>query len=137
MADDTRGNEQVDFIWGGSLPPQGNTKRTNTGGATDVLDNTKGDHLLYASGYRGFPQIASGSPYEDLVVNKIVPNVVGMLEAAAESALTAAGLVKGAVTTTAVGADVDNTLKVKTQTPAAATVVNTGASVALLKYLNP
>lgn len=133
MANDTGGNVQVDFIYG-NMPMQPDDQRLGDANSTDPLDPTEGDHDRAVSGYLGFPQIASGAPYNDLVDNKTVPNVVGMLEAAAEAALVAADLVKGAVTTTATGANVGNDLQVKTQTPAAGTVVNEGASVALLKY---
>jgi hypothetical protein len=65
-----------------------------------------------------------------------VPNVVGLTESAANTALLAANVVKGAVTTAnnAAGATAINNGLVKTQTPAAGTTVNTGASVALVKY---
>jgi hypothetical protein len=66
-----------------------------------------------------------------------VPNVVGLTESAANTALLAAHVVKGAVTTAnnAAGATAINDGLVKTQTPAAGTTVNTGSSVALVKYL--
>lgn len=134
MANDTGGNVQVDFIYG-NMPMQPDDQRLGDADSTDPLDPTEGDHDRAVSGYLGFPQVAAAvSPYADLVDNKTVPNVVGMLEAAAEAALVAADLVKGAVTTTATGANGGNDLQVKTQTPAAGTVVNEGASVALLKY---
>jgi hypothetical protein len=65
-----------------------------------------------------------------------VPNVVGLTESAANTALVNAHVVKGAVTTAnnAAGATAINDGKIKTQTPAAGTTVNTGASVALVKY---
>ena len=65
-----------------------------------------------------------------------VPNVVGLTESAANTALINAHVVKGAVTTAnnAAGATAINDGLVKTQTPAAGTTVNTGASVALVKY---
>ena len=65
-----------------------------------------------------------------------VPNVVGLTESAANTALINANVVKGAVTTAnnAAGATAINDGLVKTQTPAAGTTVNTGASVALVKY---
>jgi len=68
-----------------------------------------------------------------------VPNVVGMTEVAAEAALVAVGLTKGAVTTTATGANAGNTGKVKTQTPAAAATVDISegsTDVDLLLYLS-
>ena len=66
----------------------------------------------------------------------IVPNVVGLTESAATTALTNAHLVKGAVTTAnnAAGATALNDGKIKTQTPAAGATYNTGGSVALVKY---
>jgi hypothetical protein len=65
-----------------------------------------------------------------------VPNVVGLTESAANIALLAAHVVKGAVTTAdnAAGATAINDGLVKTQTPAAGTTVNTDSSVALVKY---
>jgi hypothetical protein len=65
-----------------------------------------------------------------------VPNVVGLTESAANTALLAAHVVKGAVTTAnnAAGATALNNGLVKTQTPAAGTTVDTGSSVALVKY---
>jgi hypothetical protein len=65
-----------------------------------------------------------------------VPNLVGLTEAAATTALTNVHLVKGAVTTAnnAAGATAINDGKIKTQSVAAGTTVNTGSSVALVKY---
>jgi hypothetical protein len=65
-----------------------------------------------------------------------VPNVVGLTESAANTALVNAHVVKGAVTTAnnAAGATAINNGLVKTQTPASGTTVNTGSSVALVKY---
>ena len=65
-----------------------------------------------------------------------VPNVVGLTEAAATTALTNAGLVKGAVTTAdnAGGATSENNNLIKSATPAVGTTVNTGSTVALVKY---
>jgi len=65
-----------------------------------------------------------------------VPNVVGLTETAAGVALTNAHLVKGAVTTAdnAAGATAINDGKIKTQSVAAGTTVDTGSSVALVKY---
>lgn len=135
MANDTGGNVQVDFIYG-NMPMQPDDQRLGDANSTDPLDPLEGDHDRAVSGYLGFPQIqAAVSPYADLVDNKTVPNVVGMLEAAATAALIAADVVKGAVTTTGVGANGGNDGQVKTQTPAAGTVVNEGATVALEKYL--
>ena len=66
-----------------------------------------------------------------------VPNVVGLTETAAGIALATAGLVKGVVTTSdnAGGATLLNNGLIKSATPAVGTTVNTGSSVALVKYL--
>ena len=128
---DTGGNVAVDFVWG-NMPMQPDDARgENT--LNPALDN----HIIATTQYNGFPGYTPVPPFLDTTANVAVPNVVGMLEAAATSALTTAGLVKGAVTTTGVGATTSNDGKVKTQTPAAATTVNVGASVALVKYAAP
>ena len=65
-----------------------------------------------------------------------VPNLAGLTEAAATTALTNAHLTKGAVTTAdnAAGATALNDGKIKSQTPAAGDYANTGSAVALVKY---
>ena len=65
-----------------------------------------------------------------------VPNLVGLTEADATTALTNVHLVKGAVTTAdnAAGATAINDGEIKTQSIAAGTTVDTGSSVALVKY---
>lgn len=65
-----------------------------------------------------------------------VPNLAGLTEAAATTALTNAHLTKGAVTTAdnAAGATALNDGKIKSQTPAAGNYANTGSAVALVKY---
>lgn len=129
MATDSGGNQKVDYVWG-NMPPQ-----PDTGRATP-LDGSKGFHAMLKAGYNGFPDYIPAAPYLDEIANVVVPNVVGKTESAANTDLVAAGLVKGAVTTAdnAAGATSENDGKVKTQTPAAGTVVNTGTSVALVKY---
>lgn len=65
-----------------------------------------------------------------------VPNVVGLTESAANTALTDLLLVKGTVTTAnnAAGATALNDGKIKTQSVAAGTKVDSGTSVDLVKY---
>ena len=65
-----------------------------------------------------------------------VPNVVGMTEAAATTALTNAHLAKGIVTTAnnASGATALNDGKIKTQNPASGVKANTDSAVELVKY---
>jgi hypothetical protein len=121
---------RVDFAWG-NIPMQPNDDR-----GANTLNPALDSHEIATSGYQGFPSFIRGGIYDDTIANKVVPNVVGLTEAAATTALTNVGLVKGAVTTAdnAGGATSGNDGKVKTQTPAAGTTVNTGASVALVKY---
>lgn len=129
MARDTGGNIAVDFVWG-NMPMQPDDDRD------DALDPALDGHIIASTQYNGYPDYTPVAPFLDTVANVAVPNVVGQTESAANTALVAAGLVKGAVTTAdnAAGATSGNDGKVKTQTPAAGTVVNTGSSVALVKY---
>ena len=131
MARDTGGNIAVDYVWG-NFPIQPNDDRDTP------LDPDLDNHNIVSTGWSGYPGFVNNNTgtWDDLTV----PNVVGLTEAAATTALTAAGFTKGAVTTTATGATEANNGKVKTQTPAAATVVNpsggynTVPSVALVLY---
>lgn len=107
---------------------------TVTYGITISVPN---NHSVVENNWNGYPAYTPVPPYLDTTDQAAIPNVVGSLEAAATSTLTTAGFLKGAVTTTSVGATTVNDGKVKTQTPAAATVANLGTSVALVKYLAP
>lgn len=107
------------------------TKNLNNGISQAVPNN----HSVAVNNWNGYPDYTPVAPYLDTVDQAAVPNVVGMLEAAATTALTAAGFVKGAVTTTATGATALNDGQVKSQTPAAASIKNLGDAVALVKYL--
>lgn len=71
---------------------------------------------------------------DDATVDVIVPNVVGELDADAQTAVEAAGLVYDASTTTGVGATVENDGTVKSQAPVAGAVVNDGATVSVVLY---
>lgn len=95
------------------------------------------NHSVAVNNWNGYPDYTPVSPYLDTTDQAAIPNVVGLSESAANSALVAASFVKGAVTTTGVGATTVNDGLVKTQTPAATTVANLGTSVALVKYLAP
>lgn len=129
MAVDTGGNVRVDFVWG-NMPMQPDDDRAADKKLNAALDN----HIIATTKYNGFPDYDPTAPYLDTIANVTVPNVVGMTEAAATTALTTAGLVKGAVTTSTAGATSENDGKVKTQTPAAAAKVNTGTTVALVLF---
>lgn len=132
MARDTGGDIAVDYVWG-NMPMQPNDDRD-----TD-LTSTLGDHSRVTTKWSGFPDFVPNNTgtWDDITV----PNVVGLTESAANTALVAVGLTKGAVTTAnnAAGATSGNDGKVKTQTPAAGTVINpspggVSLAVALVKY---
>lgn len=132
MARDSGGNIAVDYVWG-NFPIQPNDDRE-----TD-LDASLDNHNIVSTGWSGYPGFVADNSgaWDDITV----PNVVGLTESAATTALTAAGLTKGAVTTAnnAAGATTVNDGKVKTQTPAAGTVINpsggySNKAVALVKY---
>ena len=127
MARDTGGNIAVDFVWG-NMPMQPNDDR---GG--NPLNAALDSHIMVTDAYNGFPNYTPVYPYLDLVANVTVPNVVGSTLNAANSTLVAAGLSQTSTTTTS-GANSGNNGKVKTQTPAASTLVNTGTNVALVVY---
>lgn len=167
MALDTAGNVKVDFIWGNfpMQPDDERTgSATNIGGSTGdtgwaattkvnsnalvktaitkslwngLTSSVANNHSVALNNWNGFPDYTPVSPYLDTTDQAAIPNVVGLSESAANTALVAASFVKGAVTTTGVGATVANDGLVKTQTPAATTVSNLGTSVALVKYLAP
>lgn len=103
-------------------------------GITTVVGN---NHSVALNNWNGFPDYEPVPPYLDTTDQAAIPNVVGQLEAAATTALTNAGFVKGAVTTDAVGATTVNDGQVKSQNPAAAALRNLGTSVALVKFLAP
>lgn len=103
-------------------------------GLTSVVGN---NHSVALNNWNGFPDYEPVAPYLDTVDQAAIPNVVGQLEAAATTALTTAGFVKGAVTTDAVGATTVNDGQVKSQNPAAAALRNLGTSVALVKFAAP
>lgn len=136
MANDTGGNVQVDFIYG-NMPMQPDDQRLGDADSTDPLDPTEGDHDRAVSGYLGFPQVAAAvSPYADLVDNKVVPDVVGMSDNDAQTAIENLGLVYalGAVVDNAGGATALNDTEAASQLPVADTVVNEGATVTVRYY---
>ena len=132
MARDTGGEIVVDYVWG-NIPMQPDDDRDTP------LDKSLSIHSIVSEKWSGFPGFVADDDgsFDDITV----PNVVGLTEAAATTALTAVGLTKGAVTTAnnAAGATSGNNGKIKTQTPAAGTVINpsdgtASLSVALVKY---
>jgi hypothetical protein len=106
---------------------------TLSGGLTSSVGN---NHSVAVNNWNGYPDYTPEAPYLDTTDQAAVPNVVGLTESAANTALVAAGFVKGAVTTAdnAAGATALNDGQVKTQTPAAGSIKNLGDAVALVKY---
>lgn len=107
--------------------------KTLNNGITQSVEN---NHSVALNNWNKYPDYDPVAPYLDTVDQAAVPNVVGLTESAANTALVAAGFVKGAVTTAnnAAGATAENDGLVKTQTPAAASIKNLGDAVALVKY---
>ena len=107
---------KVDFAWG-SIPMQPNDDR-------DInLDPALDSHIIATSQYEGFPAFTPGAPFDDTIPNVEVPNLVGLTFAEAQDALAAAGLDYSSSNTTS-GANSGNNGKVKSQSPAAGTLVN-------------
>lgn len=164
MALDTSGNVKVDFVWGnfpmqpddertgtatqigGSTGDTGwsQTTKVNSNalvktaitknlnnGLTSVVPN---NHSVALNNWNKYPDYDPTVPYLDTVDQAALPNVVGLTESAAQTALEAVGFFKGVVTTTATGATAENDGLVKSQVPLAAAVVNLGTQVALVKY---
>lgn len=164
MALDTAGNVKVDFIWGNlpMQPDDERTgSATNIGGSTGdtgwaattkvnsnalvktaiskslwngLTSSVANNHSVALNNWNKYPDYDPVAPYLDTTDQAAIPNVVGLSESAANTALVAAGFVKGAVTTTTDGATAENDGLVKTQTPAAAAIKNLGDAVALVKY---
>ena len=102
-----------------------------------ITQSVPNNHSVALNNWNGYPDYTPVPPYLDTTDQAAIPNVVGQLEAAATTALTNAGFVKGAVTTSGVGATVANDGTVRAQTPGAAVVANLGTAVALVKFLAP
>ena len=131
------GNVDYDKGWGATtlvqspaLTKTAITKTLNN----DITQSVPNNHSVALNNWNGFPDYTPVAPYVDTIDQAAIPNVVGLSESAANTALVAAGFIKGAVTTTADGATEENDGLVKTQTPAAAAVKNLGDAVALVKY---
>jgi ribosomal protein L24 len=129
---DDAGNVRVDHVWG-NIPMQPNDAR-----GENVLDPALDNHNIVYSGWNGFPGYEPNNPvYQDLIPNVAVPNVVGETQSDAEDAIEDADLLVGDTVYVAAGATVANDGTVKSQSPAAGTVVNEGTSVTLTVYEAP
>jgi hypothetical protein len=132
---DDAGNVRVDHVWG-NIPMQPNDVRVANGG--EELDYALDNHVIVETGRYGYPAYTPGNVGDgDDVANVAVPNVVGLTEAAAESAIESANLEVGDVTSTNVGATTTNDGKVKTQSPAANSSANYGDEVDLVLFAAP
>lgn len=129
MATDTGGNVAVDYVWG-NMAPQPDTGRET------ALDGTKGFHAMLKNEYNGFPGYTPVAPYLDSIANVAVPDLVGEVAADAQTALENVGLVyaEGTPADNAAGATAENDGTVKSQSPAAGTVVNEGDTVTVVLY---
>lgn len=126
---DDRGNVRVDHVWG-NMPLQPNDAR-----GENVLDYSLDNHEIAETGRYGFPSydptwIGDG----DDVPNVVVPNVVGLGNVAAETAIEGAGLVYAEGTTTTAGATEANDGKVASQSPVAGADANRGDTVTVSLY---
>lgn len=72
--------------------------------------------------------------YEYVPTTTTVPNLAGQDQTAVNLLLSTAQLISGTVTTSETGANSGNNGKVKSQTPAAGSIVNIGSSVDYVKY---
>lgn len=125
----TDDNVRVDFAWG-NIPMQPNDDR-----GMAQLDPALDSHIIAAVQYEGFPAFTPGYPFDDTIPNIEVPNLVGLVDPeTAQAALENAGLVLGDTNSSTAGATSGNDLHVKSQTPAAGTLVNEGAAVDIVVY---
>lgn len=127
MARDTAGNVAVDYVWG-NMPMQPNDDR-----GSDTLDPALDNHVIAATNYNGFPGYTPEGPYLDTIANVAVPDVVGETAIDAATLIEDAGLVVSS-STTADGADVSNDGTVKSQSPVAGYIVNSGSTVSVVVY---
>lgn len=102
-----------------------------------ITQSVPNNHSVALNNWNGYPDYTPAAPYLDTIDQAAIPNVVGLTEAAAQSALEAIGFFKGTVTTTGVGATTVNDGLVATQALPAGTVVNLGTQLAIVKFLAP
>ena len=119
-------NVRVDFAWG-NIPMQPDDDRGVS------LDETLDSHIIATSGYEGFPAFITGGIYDDTIANVEVPNLIGMTLQQADDELSILAFSSNSQTTT-VGATSGNNGKVKSQTPAAGTLLNVGDEVTFTSY---
>lgn len=128
---DDLGEIQVDFVWG-NLPMQPDEDRGEAQ-LVPELDN----HIIAVTQYNGFPGYDPETPFLDTVPNVEVPDLEGLDEAEATTALEEVNLNLGTSTTTPLGATVSNDGEVKSQSPIAGRTVNEGTNVNIVTYAAP
>jgi len=104
------------------------------------LDPDLDSHIIATSGYQNFPAFTTGGVFDDTIANAVMPNIVGMTQQQATTALTNAGLTGGASGNNVTqGATSQNNGKVASQSPAAGTAVNADVEVTwtIYNYVNP
>lgn len=128
---DDGGNVRVDHVWG-NMPIQPDDAR-----GANTLDPALDNHVIVTTGRYGYPSytpdyIGDG----DATPNAVVPNVVGLSAAAAQTAIEDAGLVyaAGATTDNAGGATAENDGLVASSSPVAGSNVNSGDTVTVSLY---
>lgn len=149
---DDGGNVAVDYVWG-NFPIQPDDERATIatvpqigGGSGDYgwspttmvaatnLDPDLDNHTIATDGRFGFPDFTPDYIGDsDDVANVVVPNIVGLTEAAAQAAIIAAGL-SGAATYDVENATLENDGTVASQNPVAGTNVNYGTTIAHVVY---
>lgn len=99
------------------------------------------NHEIITTQYEGFPAFIQGSPYDDVIPNMTMPNVVGMTTGQASVALGNVGFTGNVTTNSNVteGATSGNNGKIASQAPAAGALVNVDTAVIynLYNYVAP
>jgi len=98
---------------------------TGDGGSTRTQTFTWDNHEIAVDNYENYPSFTQGYPYDDIIANVVVPNIIGLSESDAAAALGAAGL-GGAGNSYTEGATSANNGKVYAQRPDAGTLYNQG-----------
>jgi hypothetical protein len=125
---------RIDFAWG-NIPMQPDDDR-----GENTLNPALDSHEIAVFGYEGFPAFLTGYPYDDTKVNFEMPDVTGILPSEITSILNSHGGTGSwsVVDSSTDGATTLNDGKVKSQSPAAGTIVNydQGVEVVVYEYVN-
>jgi len=99
---------------------------TGDGGSTRTQTFTWDNHEIAVDNYENYPGFTRGYPYDNIVPNVTVPNILGLSAAAAYAALNSAGLPNNNDGSTTDGATALNDGKVSYQSVPAGTVFDSG-----------